>query len=90
MSVSIGVGGTRPPDEKWRKFKAVWDACRVADTTIPDEVSDFFNGEEPDPDGVSVNIDAACTSGHDSDSEWIRVDLKKLPQDVTVLHFSLS
>jgi len=55
--MSTHVVGFRPPDEKWKKMKAVWDACEAAGAKIPDEVSDFFDGEEPDARGVEVDLE---------------------------------
>lgn len=56
MSATLGIYAFRPPDAEWTKMKAVWDACQAAAVEIPAEVSDFFNGEEPDPAGVLVDL----------------------------------
>jgi hypothetical protein len=56
MSMSTHVTGIRPPDEKFKKMLAVWQACEAAGIEVPDEVDDFFNGEKPDPKGVQVDL----------------------------------
>lgn len=56
MGMSTHVVGFIPPDEKWQKMKAVWDACRAAGVEVPEDVCDFFEGGEPDPAGVEVML----------------------------------
>ena len=51
MSMSTSVVGFVPPDEEWKKMKAVWDACANADVETPNDVDDFFSGKEPDKNG---------------------------------------
>jgi hypothetical protein len=89
MGMSTHVVGFRPPDEKWKKMKAVWDACEAAGTDIPKDVERFFNGESPDDQGVAIDIkDHACCESYDGDgSQGFEIDLKKLPPDVTIIRF---
>lgn len=56
MSADYVVMGIKPPDEKWKKMKAVWDACVVAGLPIPRQVEQFFNDETPDKDGVKIDL----------------------------------
>lgn len=56
MSTDYSVVGIKPPDEKWKKMKAVWDACTAAKISVPDDVERFFNYETPDKDGVKINL----------------------------------
>lgn len=80
------VVGLKPVDDKWRKYKTIWDACEAAGVKLPKEVYEFFNGIYPEDDkGVSVNIPHAeynndCRTGID-------VDISKLPKDVTIVRF---
>ena len=94
MSMSTYVVGIRLPDDKWEKMKAVYDACAAADVEIPDEVERFFAYEKPDAKGVVIPLTlntAECLT-ITNDQEYSRthyeVDLKKLPQDVTVVRFT--
>lgn len=89
MSMSTSVVGFRPPDEKWRKMKAVWDACVIADTDTPDEVDDFFGGQYPDEQGVIVDIEEteAVKEWCDDSSSGFEVDITKLPKDVKIIRF---
>ena len=92
MSMSTRVVGIKPPDEKWLKMKAVWDACHDAGIEPPDNVSEFFDWETPDPTGVHVDIE-----DHPSVIQWVdevhnsasgfEVHVKELPKDVTVVRF---
>lgn len=86
MSMSTHVIGFRPPDEKWRKMKAVWDASEAAGIDPPEEVLDFFNHEPPDPQGVEVEIPVRECRPHDGASGY-EVDVASLPKDVTVIRF---
>ncbi len=52
MSMSTHIVGFRPPNEKWKQMKAVYDACVKAEIDAPSEVRKFFNDEPPDPEGV--------------------------------------
>ena len=57
MSMSTSIVGFRPPDEKWRKMKKVWDSCSTAGIEPPEEVSKFFEWEPPDDAGVEINLE---------------------------------
>lgn len=82
--------GFRPPDEKWKKMKAVYDACQVAGIETPKEIDLFFGYDVPSDDGVTVDIKSAAEYQRDDDSECIKVDIRKLPKDVNILIFKLS
>lgn len=50
------IVGFMPPDEEWRKMKAVWDACEEAGVEVPMIVGDFFEWVDPDPRGLEVDL----------------------------------
>ena len=86
MSMTTKVEGFRPPDEEWKKQKAVFDACEAARVAAPKETFDFFDGE-PDEQGQVVGISAACQE-HSNDMEsGILVDLSKLPAGLKFIRF---
>ena len=93
MSMSTVVQGFRPPDEKFKKYAAIWHQCADAGVTPPKEVDKFFEGVAPDPQGVEVRLEKGegkCLREwrHPSgDAQGYEVDLRKLPKDVTVLRF---
>lgn len=90
MGMSTNVVGIRPPDDDFKKHKAVYEACKTAGVSIPKETHVFFNLDESEPDeaGVIVEIpeDAQFEWGNDFAS-GIEVDLKKLPAGVKRLRF---
>ena len=88
MSMSTHVLGFKPPDDKYNEMKAIWDACEVAGVEIPDEVSAFFDDEEPDPTGVVVVIPCKVWSTPGSNGFEVLVD--EIPKDVKVLRFFQS
>lgn len=89
MSMSSHAVGIRPPNEKWKKMKAIWDACVAAGLEIPEEVENFFDGEPPDAKGVIVDLDEH--SGVEPYSADMRsgfeIHLDKLPKDVKIIRF---
>lgn len=92
MAMVSEVIGFKPADEKWRKMKAVWDACRDAGVGLPPSVYEFFAGNDPDDAGVTVSMDALIECGavwdYAAESEsGFTVNLDKLPAGVTVLRF---
>jgi hypothetical protein len=93
MGMSTHIVGFRPANgpanDRWKKMKAVYDACNEAEIPIPAEVAGFFNGEPPDPTGVRVGLEnSTCVQPWKSnDAEGFEVDVTKLPKDVTVIRF---
>jgi hypothetical protein len=92
MGMSTHVVAFKPPGERWQQMKAVWDACEAAGIEPPDEVSEYFEHEEPDPAGVRIERAELVTSGAvrvwtDADAQGYEVDVTKLPRDVTVIRF---
>lgn len=85
MSMSTNVVGFAPPDEKYRRMKAIWDACKAADIKMPGEVNEFFDGQEPDPQGVEVIIKHKKWS--DDMRDGIEVEIAALPPHVKVIRF---
>jgi hypothetical protein len=90
MSMATHVIGFKPPDEKWRKMKAIWDACMAARVDPPKEVDEFFGGEPPDDSGVEVDERKLIECG--AIREWkeemrsgFEVDVSKIPDDVAVI-----
>jgi len=87
MSMSTHVVAFRPPDERWHKMKAIYDACLLAHISIPDEVEDFFNGEEPDESGVEIDIDNILQEWGDDSRDGYQLELSRLPKEVTIIRF---
>lgn len=89
MGMTTHIVGFRPPDEKWKQMKSVWDACKEAGVPVPTKVVDFFAGLVPDPTGVEVDIckDYAVSEYENGSRSGIEVDITKLPQDVKIIRF---
>lgn len=89
MSMSTHVVGFRPPDEKWEKMKAIWDACADAGITVPEEVEAFFNGGPPDAAGVRIELEetTAVKEWSDECGSGFEVDVRELPAYVTIIRF---
>jgi hypothetical protein len=82
------VKGFKPPDEKWKEMKQVYDACRKAKIDPPKEVEKFFNYEEPDDNGMEVNLP---TKGWDKPGyDGFELKVEDIPKDVKVLRFLAS
>ncbi len=85
MGMSTRVIGFTPPDETWRKMKAIWDSCKDAGVPIPLQVIDFFNDEEPNPNGVKVKL--PVTEWKDDSSEGFELKVSDIPPHVHVIRF---
>lgn len=89
MSMSMHVIGLKPVDEKWLKFKAIWDACESAKVKVPKEIVDFFDDCYPrDDTGIEVDID--FKKYNDDMREGFDVDISTLPKDVKIIRFYCS
>ena len=91
MGMSIHVVGFKAPDKVWENMKVAFEACEAAGIDPPKELWDFFGGEQPDDQGVSVEIEgkdavkeyddpSGCATGY-------QVEISKLPKDVTHIRF---
>lgn len=89
MSMSTYVIGFKPPDEKWKAMKKVWDACQAADIDTPKDVEEYFDGDEPDDAGVVVELRKhACCKEYGAEMQsGYEIDVTKLPKDVTIIRF---
>lgn len=85
MGMSTHVVGIKPPDETWQKMKAVWDGCEALGIVVPEAVYLYFNGEQPDPDGVLVGVKSNEWVG--DGAQGIEVVLADLPEHVAVIRF---
>ena len=92
MGMSTHIVGFRPPDEKWKAMKKIYDACVAAKEGMPSEVDSFFNDIPPDPAGVQIGLEdypgtkvkiGAVKLWKDESGEVFEVDITKLPKDVT-------
>ena len=88
MSMTTTVIGFRPPDETWKKMKTVWDSCEKAGIDIPDEVFDFFNATDIDPNGIQVEL--PTREWRNEGEEGYEIDVKDIPKNVTIIRFSNS
>ena len=84
---STHAKGFRKPDAKWKKMKALYDACIDADIALPEEVNSYFNYEEPDNTGVIVELrGTTCCKEYSADScSGYEIDVTKLPKDITII-----
>jgi hypothetical protein len=90
MSMSTHVVGFRKPDDnKFQKYAKIWKSCVEAGVGVPEEVFDYFNGEDPDENGMEVgieNTDAVKIYKEDY-YDGFEVDVTKLPKDVHIIRF---
>lgn len=87
MSRSLDIVGFVPPDDAWRKMKAVWDACKEADIDCPPEVYEFFAGSRPDSNGQEQPIPFSKWQNEDEMSYGYDVTVSDIPKHVTVIRF---
>lgn len=92
MGMSTTVVAFRPADEKWKKMKAVWDACTAAGVEKPTDVLKFFEYEPPEEGGVILNSAYLAKVGaleewHNDNGKGYEVNLSKLPKDIKLIRF---
>lgn len=85
MSMSTRVVGFVPPDEQWKKMKQVWEACEAADIEVPEAVHQFFNWQDPDDQGVEVEL--PLTEWSEETSQGYELEVDKIPANVRVIRF---
>ena len=99
MGTHYFVEGIKPPDDDWKRMKAIWDACEEADVDPPDEVERFFDGEKPDPKGVTMRLGDTWEDrthhecfeyGSEDSRAWFDVEIDKLPKDVKIIRFEMG
>jgi hypothetical protein len=87
MGMSTYVVGIKPPGERWKEMKQIYDACAAAGIDPPDSVTEFFDHEPPDEKGVIVNIDEDVTEWVDENRRGYDVRVKNLPEDIEIVRF---
>lgn len=89
MSMSTSIVAFRPADDEWQRMKAVWDACQNAGIPMPEKIKEFFGHEEPNEEGVVVDIQAtgAAVEWNSGNSSGFEVDLKKIEKGVRFVRF---
>ena len=89
--MSTHLIGIKPPDDKWKKMKAAYDACADAGVDPPKEVMEFFSGGLPDDDGVIVDLSpkmgTAVEKWNGASCSGLQVELDKLSKDIKILRF---
>ena len=92
MSSTIVVAGIKPPDEKWRKMKDVWDSCIKAGVAVPKDVIDFFGDTSPDEKGVVEDITLYdYVRKFETDyQDGVEIELDKISPDVKFLRVYIS
>lgn len=84
--MSIKVVGFCPPNEKWHKMKALYDACAALNIDQPNAVDAFFNYEPPNKLGSIIdqdNLKDAIKGYSDDMEDGYEIEIAKLPKDVT-------
>jgi len=89
MSTNVHVYGIKPPDDKWKKMKTIYYACRDAKISPPKEVSEYFEYNDPNENGVHVELKNYMNIGEEGSDKYY-VELNLVPKDVKFIVFSIS
>lgn len=91
MGVSTFIEGVIPADEEWHKHLDVWDACKSAGVTPPDELYDYFGLEhehqEPSRSGRVVEVPCGGFFDSDRDADVFEVSIDRIPEGVKIIRF---
>ncbi len=91
MGMSTNVRGIIECDKKWYKLKAIYIACIEAEIKIPDEVINYFEGEDPtNMEGMEIEIDYAVVESQEDSRMNYTVDLSRVPISVKKIRFTNS
>jgi hypothetical protein len=85
MSPSYFIQGVVSPDAKYKEMLQLYKLCNLNSITIPREVSEFFNWDEPNEKGFLIDIPRERKYG-DLNS-YYEVDLTKIPEKVKAIRF---
>lgn len=91
MGMSTNIVGFRAPDAEWERMYRVWKVCQDSDVELPPEVSNFFDYEDPDPNGIEVDLtrgeDALAKEWSADMQEGYEICIKDLPDNITHIRF---
>jgi hypothetical protein len=87
MSTDYAICGIKPADERHKKMCQIAEICYELGIDTPDEVDEYFDGDEPSELGVKMPLlkHECCTNNPDG---WgYDIDVRKLPKDVKIIRF---
>jgi hypothetical protein len=96
MTPSLRIEGIIPPDTRFLRMKAVWDACMTAGVEVPKTVAAFFDGETPHSDGVKKDLReciSECVCRLSMSGERIDgydIEISKLPPDIEYIRVYMT
>ena len=89
MSVDLCYCGIVEPTDEFHKKYTAFKACQDAGIEPPQALWDYFDGDEPNPSGLAVQIDAR--EFEDGSYGYIHeIDLTKLRPDITKIQIWMS
>lgn len=51
------IGSPYESKERWQQMKNAWNACEEAGVQVSDELSEYFNGNEPEDDFPEIDME---------------------------------
>lgn len=81
MSMHISVKGIVEPTEDYLNKVEAYKACKNAGIEIPKELEEYFDGEQPDGNGMEMKIKYSGDLQYDDGC--ILINLNDLPKNVT-------
>lgn len=88
MSRTWYIDGIVPPDDTWEKMRAAFNACTEAGVEPPKEVRSFFDGD--DPNGAGRSIELPTREWHGEWRDGWEVDVADIPASVKIIRFSVG
>lgn len=80
MGISVHITGLKEPTEEYTKKLEAWRACEAAGVKIPDDLLEYFNHENPNEEGISVDL------AYDGDvmyGKGATLNVEDIPEGVT-------
>lgn len=91
MSLTLRIAVYRPRDEEFDNMKAAWNACQKAHIPIPKQVSDFFDGMDPNEmPGVEIDVTQCLRRYETHDEAGFELDLQTLPSGSRYIRIAMT
>lgn len=93
MSMSTHIIGFMEPDETYKRMRDVWNICKAAGVSVPNEVVYYFHQHSidglPNNDGISIELEdiQGVKQYKDDMCDGYEINLDEFPKDIRKIRF---
>lgn len=81
-------GITNPTDEKYVKYKKIYDLCESSNVSLPDEVKEYFENDYPE-EKLKQKLNVVKNEDVDMITRW-ELDVQDIPKGVEKIVVELN